>query len=363
MKKLFTVALSAVLFLSACNKNSTNTSLNKLEKEPEVIKEIYYAPLSGTVVDEPINTEPIFAVMLNNHPKSLPQASLNEAEIVYEFKVEGTYTRFMALYQKNHPSIIGSVRSARPYFVNTASEYNAIYSHWGGSDAGYAQISKLNLKDLDGIYLEGSTYYRNKQVKKKAPHNGYTSYDLLYQAAGDKNFLDGYYHEDAFNFDTTSDLEKVKAQMKDRIATKLSLDFFHDYNMTFNYDDVNDCYYLVRNGEDVIDENDGSNVFCKNIIVEFATSHVTGPKETLTIDHIGEGSGLLFTNGKFIDIKWSKDSETSKTIFKTLDDEDIVLSPGRTFIEVLDPNDNVIIEPIVENQQTQETQNTPDNKN
>ena len=161
LKKYALVLSILVLSLTGCTGNNSGTK--KAETETEKPK--YYAPLSGTLTEKNIENEPIFAVMLDNHPKARPQSSLNEAEIIYEYKVEGEYTRYMALYQKNRPDIIGPVRSARPYFVNTAAEYNAIYTHWGGSEAGYNQISVDNVKDLDGIYLEGSTFYRNKNVK------------------------------------------------------------------------------------------------------------------------------------------------------------------------------------------------------
>lgn len=342
LKKSFlalTLLLSTTL-LSACGNSEDTAKIEEIK---------YYAPLSGIETQSDIKNDPIFAVMLDNHPKARPQSGLNNADVIYEFKAEGEYTRYLALFQENHSEQIGPVRSARPYFVDTAAEYDAIYAHWGGSEAGYAEIPSAGVKDLDGIFLEGSTFYRNKEVKKFAPHNGYTSYDLLKEASENKGYLENYNLKHSLNFDTSKDLEKIQKQMGENIANDMTFDFFPSaYNMQFIYNEEDNNYSAIRSGETLIDEKDSSNVLPKNIILQYANSKITGPKLTLTISHIGEGNGKLFTNGKVIDITWEKESATSPTIFKTLEGEEIILTPGLTFVEVLDESDPVTILPIEE---------------
>lgn len=344
MKKISKIILTSTVILSALIVSSCgNNSISKTDLSE---KEVYYAPLRGVETDKDSINKPVFAVMLDNHPKARPQSGLNDADIIYEYKAEGQYTRYMALFQNNEADIIGPVRSARPYFVNTAKEYNAIYSHWGGSDAGYEQISKDKINDLDGIYLEGSTYYRNKEVKKKAPHNGYTSYELLKKASEDKNYLKDYSIGRTLNFDNSSDLKDIKNEMKDNEADDITFDFFKGfYSVNFKYNKDENAYEIFRNNEALTDEKDGSNVLAKNIILQYASSKVTGPKLTLTINQVGEGRGKLFTNGRVIDINWEKTDENSKTIYTTEDGKEIILTPGVTFVEVLDENDPVTILP------------------
>lgn len=342
--KKITLIISLSIFLTSCGSNSPIKE-SKVEEKPK-----YYAPLSGVETEKDIKNEPVFSIMLDNHPGARPQSGLNDAEIIYEFKAEGQYTRYLALFQKNQASVIGPVRSARPYFVNTASEYNSIYAHWGGSEAGYNQIQKLSLKDLDGIFLEGSTYYRNRDVKKYAPHNGYTNYELLKKSSEEKGYLENIEEFHSFYYDYSKDLESVNKQMGEINATNMSFDFFKQYNMSFEYNIETKYYKAIRNNETLIDEKDSSEVRPKNIILQFANSKVTGPNLTLTIDHIGSGSGKLFTQGKVIDINWTKDSESSKTIFTTSSGDEIILSPGLTLIEVLDENDNIKITPDIDEQ-------------
>lgn len=92
--------------------------------------------------------------MLDNHDDARPQAQISKADIIYEYRVEGEFTRYMALFQSNFPENVGPVRSARPYFVQTAKEYNAIYAHWGGSVAGLEEVKREMLWTLMGLPLK-----------------------------------------------------------------------------------------------------------------------------------------------------------------------------------------------------------------
>ncbi|WP_138160452.1 DUF3048 domain-containing protein [Peptoniphilus catoniae] len=351
MKKPFYLIITAFIFiLTACsaqreiselNEGSENKSLPIKKEEPKE----YFSPLNGTKTQEDISTEPVFAIMFDNHPKATPQSGLASADLIYEYKVEGEYTRFLGLFQKNKPEVIGPVRSARPYFVNTAAEYKAIYVHWGGSEAGYAQISSDDVKDIDAIIYEGSTFYRNKEVNKKRPHDGYTSYNLLYERAKDLEYINSESLKPKFVFDQSENLEKLMAQSKEKDATSLNLSFFPNYKTSFEYNQDKKSYLALRNDENIIDEDTGEDIYAENIIVVFADSKVTGPNGTLTIYNIGQGEGMFISKGKLMDIKWSKESETSDMVFTTMSGEKLILAPGLTFIETIDSKDLVSVLP------------------
>ncbi|MDO5040694.1 MAG: DUF3048 domain-containing protein [Peptoniphilus sp.] len=353
LKKLLILIIS-LLLLSACSADKEMTELkndpdtNVAEEVEEVVEEPeekIYSPLSGLEVEEDLSEEPIFSVMFDNHPDALPQSSLTDAEVIYEFKVEGQYTRFLALFLKNKPEVIGSVRSARPYFANTAKEYDSIYVHWGGSEAGYASISTNKLMDIDGIAYEGSTFYRNKDVHKKRPHDGYTSYELLYERAEERGYLENINNEPFFKFDLSEDLSELSEQMGTERADKVSLDFFDQYNMTLDYDAAEENYSFTRNGEKVVDEKNSEELRAKNVIIQFASSKITGPKGTLTIDHIGTGTGKLLSKGSIIDITWEKPDAVSKTVFKTSSGDEVILNPGLTVVEIIDSEDFIHLLP------------------
>lgn len=355
---ILVILLAAPLILTSCiDKETSNKTKDAQAKEPE--KEKYYAVFTGEEIDSPEknNNRPI-AVMLNNHFDAIPQAGLSDCDILYEYKVEGEFTRYLAVFQSKFPDVnIGSVRSARPYFVDTAKELNAIYSHWGGSPEGYAEIPKLGVDNLDGIALEGISYFRNKEVGKKRPHDGYTTFENLREASEKKNY-ELTSENQFFEFDHSKDKEKLNSF--DSInCDKITLNFFKHYVEEINYNQDSDKYTIIRNGENIIDENTKEDFSPSNVIIAFANSKVTGANGTLTIYNIGEGSGLLLTNGKLVEINWSKPDASSRTIYTLKDGSEICLNPGQTFIATIDDNDGS----VVYDRPEEETTNTQNSEN
>ena len=84
------------------------------------------------IVDENSKSRP-YAVMINNNHAAWPQCGVQDAYLVYEIIAEGGITRMMAIYKDQDTSKVGSVRSARHYFLDYANENDAIFVHWGGS--------------------------------------------------------------------------------------------------------------------------------------------------------------------------------------------------------------------------------------
>ena len=127
--------------LSENNVNEIGENVSE-EIPEEIVEEKKVQIYSG-------NERPI-AVMLDNSKASWPQAGLNDAFLVYEMIVEGGETRLMALFKGADLDKIGSLRSARHYFLDYALENDAIYVHFGWSPQAQSDISKLDdeLKEL-----------------------------------------------------------------------------------------------------------------------------------------------------------------------------------------------------------------------
>ncbi len=56
---------------------------------------------------------PALAVKIDNVTSARPQTAINDADVVYEEKVEAGLTRFIAVFQTTSPGTVGPVRSAR----------------------------------------------------------------------------------------------------------------------------------------------------------------------------------------------------------------------------------------------------------
>lgn len=357
MKKKFIALMLAMVSFSliACSNSNTKETATGEEKKPEKI--VYYTPLTHEERDEDKSKEKIFAVMLDNHDDARPQAAINQADIIYEYRVEGEFTRYMALFQSHLPENVGPVRSARPYFVQTAKEYDAIYTHWGGSEAGLSEVRSRNVVDLDGIALEGIVFHRNKEVGKRAPHNGYVSLPELKNYLVEKN-VDVNNNTASLNFYDESE------NLQGEDVKEITLNFNNRYKTNFIYDEATEKYKYIRQGEPVIDENTKEEFTAKNLVVLFQKGVVAGPKGTLKLASIGAGDGLLLQNGKLIPITWEKENEDAMTIFKDAEGNLIKFHPGNTFISVVDDKNSAVYETLnEENTQTQgETSNSKNQK-
>ncbi|NLN14920.1 MAG: DUF3048 domain-containing protein, partial [Tissierellia bacterium] len=168
MKRIIYILIAIFLMMNllSCKKEDKNlVEEEKKEVEEEIVEEVdgqvpqeegeieevegVPSPLSGIYAPEEKVNRRVVAVMFDNHPNARWQAGLKDAEIIYEFPVEAPYTRYLGLYLINDPEALGSIRSARPYFVTVALEYDAVYVRAGGSKQAKEDVRKLKMADID----------------------------------------------------------------------------------------------------------------------------------------------------------------------------------------------------------------------
>lgn len=267
------------------------------------------------------------AVMLDNHPKARYQAGLSQADLVYEFQVEGPYTRYMAIFQSQTPRAIGPIRSARPYFVETASDLGAIYTHFGGSPEGNQRIADLSLNDIDGMNVSSSTIWRYNDTGKFAPHNAYTSHQSLQKESQHKDFpIMVQTPSKAFNFAPNfTDIQGSPAR-------KIQLSFNQNNISQFHYQADSQNYQYIKDGTVQVDETDQKPITPTNIIIHQVDYQPISPGgKTLTFQQKEQGTAQLFTAGSQQTIKWTNEKGQPYQYF-TEEDQPLQLNPGMTWI-------------------------------
>ena len=138
-----------------------------------------YSYLTGEPVSETIGKQRPYAIMINNIDVSLPQSGVSQAEMIYEAQVESGITRLMAVFQDvDNIEKIGSIRSARHYYIDFANDNDAIYVHYGQSKYALSRIEDDNIMTIHGLSgYESKVFYRSSD--RKAPHNVYTTGKML----------------------------------------------------------------------------------------------------------------------------------------------------------------------------------------
>lgn len=292
------------------------------------------------IVDEDSKTRPI-AVMINNNHVAWPHAGLNDAYLAYEILAEGGITRIMALFKDKDTEKIGSVRSARPYYLDYALENDAIYVHYGWSDKAKSDISSLGVDNINGL-TASSVFWRDSSLNKATEHTVFTSMEKINE----------YSKEHGYDRDTDKDLllnysvdEIDLSKREDAIkADTVFMKYSYYTTASYEYDSEKKVYKRYMSDTPHVDAVTGDQYTFKNIIITPIETHTYDSYGRLELDNIGSGEGYFITLGYAIPITWSKDSRSSQTVYKNMDGEEIKVNDGNTFIQITPPSEDIKIE-------------------
>jgi hypothetical protein len=267
------------------------------------------------------------AVQIENLITVRPQAGLSSANLVYEALAEGGITRFLAIFASgDHIEKIGPVRSARPYYLDWLSEFNALYAHCGGSPEALADIGTYNIFSINQIGGDQGYYWRDNT--RPAPHNLYTSSELLARALRDRE-IDKEGDYDSWLF---KDEASLSARSDEQTIT---IDFsIYSYEVEYVYDRDKNVYKRNQAGEAHLDELTDQQIAPKNVVIQYVKTRLAD-ETRLSMETIGEGDALVFQDGQVIEARWEKSSRTSRTVFYDLNDKEIRLNAGSTWVEVV----------------------------
>ncbi len=306
------------------------------EPEPEPL---YRNPLTGEGTETDLSAARPVAVMVNNLKKALPQQGVSQADLIYEAVAEGGITRMLAVYQSvEGVGEIGSVRSARDYFVSLAFGHDAIFLHAGGSPMAYDAIQDWGVTALDCVNgpYEGTLFWRDPDRRKSM------GYEHSVLTAGEKigALLPTYKRvslEHRAGYDcglTFMGPDETAAGTK---AERVEVTFSSYKTGVFTYDPVLKQYLVEEYGAPYIDGNTGEQVAVKNVLVLYTDiSAIKGDdKGRQSVRVTGTGSGCFFCDGVRQEIAWAKKSSDSPMTYTAADGSPLKLGVGRSYINIV----------------------------
>jgi len=318
---------------------------------------------------------PILA-MIENDIHARPHSGLSSADIVYEAVAEGGITRFMGVFYcgaQADTAKVAPVRSARMYFVNIAAEYNTpVYMHVGGGNCSadeasgqctsnkkawaLEELQKLGWRkprgnDFDTVGDIGVPVMKRDENRlgpdvdlatehtyvgylsyawKEAEKRGYNSLMPTGKTwiSGFKPWLNG------------------DSAIKGEVAQNIKYDFwanYKDFTVEWKYDATTKEYQRNQGSAPQLDLETNKQITAPNIVVQFAKEE--GPLDEhkhLFYAVIGEGTGLYFTQGQAIQIKWKKATQLGRTIFTDLSGKEITFTPGAIWVSILPTGNKVV---------------------
>ena len=276
-------------------------------------------PLTGLVADDPsLLTRPAVIVKVGNYDRH-PQRGTNSADIVVEEIINDNIPRFAMVFHSTATKQVGPIRSGRLQDVNLFTSYNRPVFAWSGGNATVVkEIRASELYDLSQSKCQGTCY---RGTDDKAPYNLFFNVEKVFALT-----LEGVgTPPPQFTFRSSTDpLLGVPSPGVD-----LNMEA---YEIEWNWDASTGLYQRRQNGSSDKDWN-GDLVTTHNVVI-LAMDYKNGVSGSPDAQSIGTGEAFIFTGGNYIHGTWSRDDNHQP--FTLVDDSGapILLTPGRTFVEL-----------------------------
>lgn len=267
------------------------------------------------------------AVMVDNHPDARPQTGLDRADVVYEAPAEFGIPRFLALYANEDVGTLGPVRSARPYFVAWASEYEPVYFHAGGSPQAITWLEQMQMDSVDALRDPVGGFERT--TDRVAPHNLYMDTGEIRESLKDEmGTTDGSWGGLRFGERPTVGTADGKG---------VALTYPTGYQVAYTYDEPSGRYMREMEGKPHLDRESKEQLGADVLIVQSVDFlEIEGDAYgRLEAAVKGEGRALIFQDGRMIDGRWSKDKRDAPTIYTDAEGRPVTLKEGTVWIQVM----------------------------
>lgn len=298
--------------------STTDTTLRQLAQQ-------YRHPLSGVSLEY----EPHFfviSVLFDNMADVSVQPGLEHALVIYEALAEGGITRLLTLFDSTQRiERIGPIRSVRPYFIDWAREYGGILMHVGGSPDGLAKLTRDDeLFGVDQIGAFEKYFVRDESLP--APHNVFSSFSSWLKLSERYAIPPASFSSWKFT-DEVPLPETVKKQ-------QIEIMYAPGTTIGWVYRVEGNQYLRFVNGERQYFQT-GNQVTAANVILIEVESEAIDEIGRQRMETTGTGNAIVFTRGKRIDAQWIKESPASRMRFVARTQEEVALTPGVTWIQVI----------------------------
>lgn len=299
----------------------------------------YQHPLTGEALAEPMLQRPV-AVMLNNIIAAMPQHGVSQADILYEVLAEGGITRCVGIYTDlESVEKIGSIRSARKYFVQIAQGYDASYVHAGGSWEANDYLKTLKNMDLDAG-LSATHFYRDQDrlnAGYSLEHTLFSSGEKILAFAQQRGVTTALDEEKSYGM-TFDDSKVIVGKSANKVTVYFNMGGkpgSYTKSTAFTYDEETKLYSAAQYGGDYIDGNTKEAIAFRNVVALRAQTNLQSDNYLLTIEMTGTGTGYFACNGQLVEINWSRKTVSDPFTFTLANGNPVTFGVGATYIGIV----------------------------
>jgi hypothetical protein len=275
---------------------------------------------------------PALTIKIENTPDALPQWGVDQADVVYEEIVNGGITRLAAIFNSQAPAKVGPVRSVRPTDTSVVWPLGGIFAYSGGAAYAVQSISTVPRLKLIDESSAGTAMFRDPT--RYAPHNLYAIAPQLFAFGGTPTPPPA-----LFTYRT------AKQKVVGAKVAAFTVVFPSMYPVTWTWNATSLSWDRTLFGHaDVTGTHLRESP--KNVIVMWI-NYVNGIGTMSSYGDLqGTGTAAVFTGGKEIHGTWSRGSSKAAIItYQTASGKRIALTPGQTWVELLNVGANVNVTP------------------
>lgn len=310
--------------------SSTTTSTTTTSTTSTTIDDRERSPVNGLPVDDP---EPlarrVLAVKIDNHHLARPQSGIQEAEAVIEIRVEGSFTRFIALFHGTDSEFVGPIRSGRPSDAMVVLPLSATMIISGGQPWVRSGITRVGVP-----FLTETANGMFRASGRRAPHNLYGSTLVLRETVDARDIPDDPPLQPWFSFgEMHEDAEP---------ANSATIRFAGGSVVTWDWDgetwnrSFGDIPSEWRDAE-----GETGPVTADTLVALVGRFYTASPpagqggSSVPATETVGEGQAVVFADGKAIEGIWSREAPEDPFTLATADGDPIFVPPGTLWVSIV----------------------------
>lgn len=289
------------------------------------------APLLGQVWtgDPAFLARPALVVKIDNAPPARPQFGLNQADLVYEERVEGSVTRLATVFHSTDADPVGPVRSFRTTDLDIVANLNFPLFAWSGANAAFAAMARSGPLTDVGYDVASGAYYRERS--RRAPHNLLTATPSLYAlqpGVGPPPQLFTYRPEGT-------------PPVGGRPVGDVRITWgggAGEAPVNYRVDPASGTWFRFQRDTPHVDSA-GIQVNPANVVIQFVNYINSGARDVTgspvpEAELVGYGPVWVLTGGQLIEGTWTRADGASLTTYADVAGAPIGLTPGRTWVEL-----------------------------
>lgn len=275
-------------------------------------------------------------VCVNNDPAARPQLGFGQADLVYEYLMEGYgITRFSAIFYGEEAGQIGPVRSARLINYYMGALYDAGLICSGASD----QVRYSLKHEAPFPYMDIDLDDPSNSRYSVSIGSDYRT-RLRTSTGGGRRWLADWGVEQppnlrGFTFGPVSGGGSP--------ASGVNIPYPYGSTASYRYDSGSGRYQRSLAGVPHVDGNTGVQLAVENVIVQVVPHEATNIVEdslgstSIRLNLFGSGRAYLFRDGQAFIGTWRSESRGDLPRFYSDSGQELTLKPGKSWISIVPP--------------------------